>query len=510
LTAGIGNLIGKTITSMTMPGAKAPVVALECAVVGGRSRQAYKRGGVEESRERVIEETTGSLVWLWGVELFNKLGNKAISYFLKNGKKDASFDVGQDALRKPFNNFMKNKVLNPKNLSERKLSALKFGNAVLSVLAANYIIGFIVPPLNHKITDYFSAKDKGHIVPVPHVYLGDTPPKTKFDEFKEKVTNKEENNTQGNPNFKGGINTFTNFIENTTTGQLLSTDLGVIGGRSYNARKKEEKVEIVIRDGGSIYFYMWSQDHIRAGLNKLESGRWTRLDPSTVNITHEHMANMFSEPNATMTVEEFRKAMKGNNADIDMSRFFTPKQEAITLEHFKSIETNPEIQAKALEMSKLQPKQLDTSVLSRGQVRGVYQQGELNNPELLKKAFENYTGGASSDPHKYVKYQKLEKLKGRMVDYVDDICKAAEKNGGVVDMKLLNKMKQKNMMFNGINFAVGFAISALFLSTLIPKFQYWVTKKMTGVDAFPGTYDYGQVNQSKQPQKNDKAKVKSK
>ena len=77
-----------------------------------------------------------------------------------------------------------------------------------------------------------------------------------------------------------------------------------------------------------------------------------------------------------------------------------------------------------------------------------------------------------------------------MGDYIDDICKAGEKNGNKIDLKLLNKVKNKNMMFSGINFAVAFTVAAVFLSTLIPKFQYWVTKKMTGVDAFPGTYQY--------------------
>jgi hypothetical protein len=45
-------------------------------------------------------------------------------------------------------------------------------------------------------------------------------------------------------------------------------------------------------------------------------------------------------------------------------------------------------------------------------------------------------------------------------------------------------------MFSGLNFAAGFTVAALFLSTLIPKFQYYVTRKTTGVDAFPGVYDY--------------------
>ena len=75
-----------------------------------------------------------------------------------------------------------------------------------------------------------------------------------------------------------------------------------------------------------------------------------------------------------------------------------------------------------------------------------------------------------------------------MEQYIETICKEAK--DGKIDKKLLDKVRNKNIIFSGINFAAGFAVSALFLSTLIPKFQYYVTRKTTGVDAFPGTYDY--------------------
>ena len=90
---------------MTKADALAPVIALEAAVVGGRTYQAYKRGKTDEARERFIEETSGSVVWLGGVLLLNKIGDKILNKILKtNGK---SFDVGTDkVLRKPFDNFI--------------------------------------------------------------------------------------------------------------------------------------------------------------------------------------------------------------------------------------------------------------------------------------------------------------------------------------------------------------------------------------------------------------------
>lgn len=496
MTSGIGNLLGKGLTAVTKTDSLYPIIGLEATVIGGRTRKAYKRGGVEEARERVIEETSGSLVWLGGVKFFNWLGDKAIGKILnvaKNGKGkrlNSGVDVGQDAIRKPFNNFLKNTLYNPKNYSERAVSLMKFGKVAASVVAANYIIGCIVPPLNHKITNYFKKKDEQHIV--PHIDM--TSGKTRFDSFKEKVTAKE-SQPQGNPAFKGGLNTFTNFIENTNTGKLLSTDLGVLGGRTTHARKKEEKTEILVRDGGSIYFYMFAQDHVRAVMNKAESGRWTRLDPNTTNILHNHLAGMFKDENATMSLDEFRNRVYGTNMTEEnmnntVNRFFGKADESITLDKFNSIEKDAGLQARAREMSSVQPQQLGQGVLSREQVKGVYKGGEINSPKLLKPAHEMFTDGASSDPNKYVSYKKLEKLNTRMKDYVDDICQAAEKNGKQVNLKLLKKMKNKNMALNGLNFVAGFTVASLFLSKFIPDLQYWITRKMTGVDAFPGTYDY--------------------
>ena len=74
-----------------------------------------------------------------------------------------------------------------------------------------------------------------------------------------------------------------------------------------------------------------------------------------------------------------------------------------------------------------------------------------------------------------------------MEDYVDDICKRAK--DGKITKDILKKAKNRNIAFSGLNFVVGFVVAAAFLSTLIPKFQYWVTRKTTGKDLFPGVYE---------------------
>ena len=52
-------------------------------------------------------------------------------------------------------------------------------------------------------------------------------------------------------------------------------------------------------------------------------------------------------------------------------------------------------------------------------------------------------------------------------------------------------MKNKNLMLNGLNFIVGISFAVLFLSTLIPKFQQYVTRRVTGQEGFPGDDNFG-------------------
>ena len=63
---------------MTKSDALAPIIGLEATVIGGRTYQAYRRGKWDEARERFIEETTGSIVWLFGVGVLSKIGDKIL------------------------------------------------------------------------------------------------------------------------------------------------------------------------------------------------------------------------------------------------------------------------------------------------------------------------------------------------------------------------------------------------------------------------------------------------
>ena len=496
--------LAKVITSMTKGDALAPVIALESCVVTGRTYQAYKRGKWDEARERFIEEIMGSITWLGGVLSLNWLGDKVVARILKsNGK---NFDVGTDKIiRTPFDNFM-NKVIKHK-FSPTQVAGIKAAKVMTSIVLANLFIGFVVPKVNQGLTKKLRHERKIE--------------KEQQELFSSQLKSKD-------LSFKGGmgaINSFTHIIENTNTGKLLSADAGIVAGRTYNARRPEERREIAIRDIGSIYFYMWASGHVGNLMNLIESGKATRLNPNTAQILDKHLQDFIGENN--MTVNDFRNAVLGNPNAVELpenlpfeteeikglSKLINKKPvEIIKLSDFERIKDIPaDVLSRAKEMSQLQPARLGEKILTKQQLIDAYNKAEINNTELLNNVFSEFTGGKGkitghdkkgkairseyefaggkyNDEYRFVSYKKLYKLKHQMEDYVENICKEAK--DGVINKKLLDKVRNKNIMFGGINFAAGFIVAATFLSTLIPKFQYYVTRKTTGIDAFPGVYDF--------------------
>ena len=484
---------------MTKKDALAPVAALEATVVAGRTYQAYKRGKGDEARERFLEEITGSIVWLFGVKVLNNLGDNILKKIFKSAN---NFDVGTDkVLRTPFDNFMK-KVA-PKGFSGKQVALIKGAKVLSSILLANLFIGFVVPKVNHYITN--TIRHNKHERQEELLHSND---KLELSQNKDEAAN---------PAFKGGgmaaMNAFTNAIENTNTGKLLSTDLGIAGGRALNARSSEERREILFRDLGSIYFYMWAQGHVIDLMNFAETGKFSRLNPGSAGTLTEHLNDFIAKNGGEMSVEDFRKAILGKNpSDIKlpdgvkfesgelsafqklMNNFKKTKAEPLQvakvkdLEKLESFAKNSKLMDRIREMAKLQPEKMSEAVITKQQLIDAINIAEINDPKFLKKAIEEFTEGASSEPFKYVSESGIRKLKKEMEDFVEQLCKKAE--NGKINKKVIDKFYNKNITFSTINFAAGFAVAALFLSTLIPKIQYYITRKSTGVDAFPGTYDF--------------------
>lgn len=480
------------VSSMGKSDALIPIIILEAAVTGGRSYQAYQRGGFVEGRERLTEETIGAVFWLGGVTAFNKMGDTIGKRVL--GFDKINFDVGKDAVRNPLVNFLNETATHGEkalskirltNVNSKTLAIFKFAKVISSILLANTFVGFIVPKLNQRITKHYQESIENLNRTNAKLNRGSET----FDKFSEKITKKNQDKT---PSFKGlnvqSLLSIANCFENDAKYKLLSTDVGIASGRAYNARNKHERREILFRDVSSIYFYLFCRSHLNTLLNQIEDGKSTRLDTKSAKIVHDLLISEKFNKNQQYSAEEFEKFVFGNKAAKipDAIEF---KNGLVELESLRGKMKPAEFEI-AQEMSNLQPAIAGKSILTKYQVKDIYQGGLINNPKLLKEVFEGYVSGSTSNPMKFVPEQDLIKLKARMSDYIHDIMKKATKTGENVSVEMLKKISRQNFWKNSFNLGVGFAVSGYFLSTAIPKLQYWMTKMQTGSNRFPGVEHY--------------------
>ncbi len=490
----------------------APLILLEACVEIGRTYQAYQRGGFDEGRERITEEIIGALFWFSGVKSFNKL----IDHFV--GKKilklpDTNFDVGKDSMHNPLKNYLKKY-----KISENKIANFKFAKVASSIILANCLVGFLVPKLNQSITNYYRRNRKNPQPAQPQsdfLSIQTNTPRPTMSEF---INKNKENQEKQSAAFKGlngtqTLLTLANHFENDAKYQLLSTDVGIAGGRTIMARNNNERREILIRDLSSIYFYMFNMPNMNRWLNMIEDGRKTRLDPVSAKYATEEMSKLLKANNGKMSVEEFKKQVFGtgstdflNNTELK-GKFFGKNKDAIKLDDFLSelkknvsSEDYTRLSNVAKEMSKLQPEIEGVGYLSKSQVESVLKGGRFNSPEFLDNLLEIATredipfaktaASNRKNPLKFIAQAELDGIKDDAVAYINDIIKRAK--GGMITEDVLKKASRMNFIKNSINWGTGFVISAAFLSTFIPKIQYWVTKKVTGENSFPGTTDYSQ------------------
>lgn len=251
-----------------------------------------------------------------------------------------------------------------------------------------------------------------------------------------------------------------------------------------------------------------------AFLNKIQDGKYSRLDTIAAKQTDDHLQEVLRVNGGSMKAEAFKEFVLGNP---DRKAYITPELSKALREGKGAIEVNkfieilPNIKSKypeiniqkfseaAQKMSELQPKLSGKQMLSEKQVIDIFTDGAINMPEFLKNVFrcttseQNLFTGKISEPgfdkeFKFISSKTFEKKQKELVDYVETIIKKSK--DGMITKDLLKKVNRENYIKNGLNWGTGFAVSAAFLSVFIPKMQYWITKKATGSNAFPGTADY--------------------
>ena len=157
----------KVFSLLANPDSLARTVTLETFVTGGRSINAYKRGGFPEFRETFTDNLISAIFWMKGVDMCNKIGDFIGKKVLK--LPTTEFDVGKDALRTPFKNLAAEvgKGLTPEKAQalEKKLAVFKFSKIIASTLLATGFVGFALPKINQAITR--SISDQARTIRVP-------------------------------------------------------------------------------------------------------------------------------------------------------------------------------------------------------------------------------------------------------------------------------------------------------------------------------------------------------
>jgi len=514
----------KALSTLVNPDKILPVAIIETAGTAGRTYRGYKRGGKVEGRERLREETSTAVFWLFGVKVLNKIGD-----FIgkKCGLDYLNVDVGKDALRAPFLNI-------PQNV-RTKTCGFKFAKIFSSAVIATLLTGFLIPKLNHKITDMANEKEtavKNQSATSSNLLLAggaqengatktvgiaggsvniERPASNKLQSgyfriapsFEEFYNNSKNQNRAQFATFKGN-GRFTDFIcklshnmENNTMGRLISTDAGMIAGRVVNSRNPVEGAEFAFRDTSSIYFYLFATPHVAALLNKVSGN--TPIHPDTLNALCEHYKSCLGS--GTLTPDEFMKSVKDVPDNIQSLLSIIPfdKNGVVTLEKFNEA-TDGGYSAKALLMSQMQPKRGGVSLLSRKQVEDIFTNGWNQEPEFLKKAVNAGTYGAALNPDKFVSRKVCEGIRNSVDVFAQNLVKYAKNKGvDVIDASFAENFAKKTTNTNLVFRAAGIFVSCFGLAYLIPKLQYKMTELRTGSKEFPGTADYSDCLNVKTP-----------
>ena len=497
--SSVSNFAKNTISVLGNSSERLPVVLLEGSVTGGRTYQGYKRGGKTEALERVREESIAAFFWIWGIELFNKIGDAFGKHALKLPITD--FDTGEDALRTPMKNvmksietgqpaeFLKDKALEVfdkgrKNISEKSLSVFKFSKIVLSVAASLAIIGVALPKFNQKLTANRLKKEKAEKDSLKT--SNDSP--SGIDEFKKKVSTSSKVAFGAN-----AMSIIAHNLENNKIANLLTNDCGMLVGRSTNARNKDERIEILFRDVASIYFYLRCREDVKNLLqNHTSGGKLTKLNPNCAGVVSDYMLKEAQKTGGILNMQDFIGSISNENkavlAEFDkraQASDSTIKNGVISLEELKEF-LPKSLQKKADAMSKLQPEQAKKGfVLTRTQLEDVLSNGKMTETEFLMDAYKKNFGEALTNDYKYIPMKKINEYRKHLTEYVNAVFEYAGKKDSLLADDIIKANRASTVKSLGF-FALGFAVSAAFLSTIIPKTQYLITRLRTGKNEFPG------------------------
>lgn len=481
-------------------------VMIESCVTTGRSVNAYKRGGFAETRERFCDDVTSAVFWMFGVDMFNKAGNILGKHLFH--LPETNFDVGKDALRTPFENcsaklkeqYGSNSELAQKTI--KKLQVFKFSKAIISTILATGFVGFALPKINQAVTEKMlhSTKKKtqnknisqDNNVPVnktknPYEGLKSV----SFADFSKSISSP----SAKNQSFKG-LNGVAYALEHNNLLKLVTSDIGMLTGRTVTARNKDEAREFLFRDSVSMIFYYLTTPLIYDGLRHATSkAGMTAIDPVAAKSITDKMCKLFQNEADKINTDEFRKKTISVLDETGKTLLETLpfNSDVISLSELSKHIKDGNLLAKAKKMAaNLQPEQAGVGkVLTKQQVADVLKNGSLNTPEFMGEIFKTKFGEDLLNEYKYIPFKDIKKFRNEIDTYANSVIEYAnKKNNGVVTKKLLEQYSKKGFIYTNVFRLAGMAFSAFMLAVVIPKVQYALTAKRTGSSAAPGLRAY--------------------
>lgn len=473
--------------------ARTPTIMLEGAVTGGRGYNAYKRGGVNELRERATDDIISAFFWIEGVNIFNKLGDKFGQKVLK--LPTTEFDIGKDALRKPFENVVKDLPkmgITPENVqkAQKKLATFKLCKILSASILSTAFIGFALPRINQGITKFFMTKSAAEEVKKPNKQIPNNQSSAmgyvSIDEFTKEISNKK------TPSFKGKLDGIAHALENNKICKLLTSDVGITSGRVVSARNKDEAFEYLFRDLASTFFYSFSTPLIYLGLQKATKSKGiTSIDPVAAKQLNQKLLEQLEAAGGSMSASDFAQKTLGvlDEAGKKLLEELPFENDVISVKEFIKHTKDKDIIKRAARMSRLQPNQANVGgVLTKQQVTDVLKNGSVNSPEFLKKVYTEHFGEKLTDKYRFIPMKKIVSFKDNIDDYVNSVVKHAD--NGVITKDVLNKVNKKGFAMSAGFRAIAMGLSAVALGIVIPKLQYAITAKRTGSNAAPGLREY--------------------
>ncbi len=464
----------------------------------GRSAMEYNRGGVganHAGRERMIEEFSTTLVWL--------AGRKALEKWILNPMmRWKGLDPKVDIML-----FLKkNQQAIPQWILSRKNDYLKANIAkfLIGTIIPVAIIGWVIPSINQAITRFQLSKESTPKVSEPQKSINFEALHTLLSKNSGSIASSHQVGlsptglrgplqqpawaaAQPYPRFGGNaglLEGIANLINSEFYGNV-AIDMGISGGRLYKARNWVDRTEVAIREGSIVLFLYFLGDYVKGHLK-----RWFDKSKGVfTGLTYDSLAWLKKKqfkPELWKEQLAFFKGLTGKNAFDEIAKRLNPLT--------GRFDKDP-----ILELARLQNK---LHVLS-------------SKESLPLTAFRKIFGGkVSSTKHHYLldprKLVDVEDLKGLLISAPAEedalkrlllwlprqmgLFKRTSSHvapGLATRLMKVNSTRMPGMLaltgrYKTIALLSSYVISGVCIGWLAPKFQHWVTYKLTGKVDFPG------------------------